>query len=55
MIALACHPRIGEPLKAHRQIFDHAACLPSPRNSWHDPQSAVGSRLMREPWGHLRP
>src|SRR3954463_8026564 len=52
MIALACYPRIGEPVETRRQTFDHAACLPSPRtgNGWHDPQSAVGSRLMREPW-----
>src|SRR3954463_5047146 len=47
-----CYPRIGEPVETRRQTFDHAACLPSPRtgNGWHDPQSAVGSRLMREPW-----
>src|SRR4051794_19683970 len=53
MIALACYPRIGEPVETRRQTFDHAACLPSPRtgNGWHDPQSAVGSRLMREPCG----
>src|SRR3954453_13441055 len=52
MIALACYPRIGEPVETRRQIFNHAAGLPSPRtgNGWHDPQSAVGSRLMREPW-----
>src|SRR3954467_9641379 len=56
MIALACYPRIGEPVETRRQTFDHAACLPSPRtgNGWHDPQSAVGSRLMREPWPQVR-
>src|SRR4051794_27097921 len=51
MIALACYPRISEPVETRRQTFDHAACLPSPRtgNGWHDPQSAVGSRPMRDP------
>src|SRR4051812_6994144 len=52
MIALACHPRIDEPVETRRQTFDHAACLPSPRtgNGWHYPQSAVGSMSKREPW-----
>src|SRR3954452_7150620 len=52
MIALACHPRIGEPVEARRQIFDHAARLPSPRtrNGRHHPQSATGPTFMREPW-----
>src|SRR3954451_3772993 len=52
MIALACHPRIGEPVEARWQIFNHAARLPSPRtgNGRHHPQSATSPTFMREPW-----
>ena len=55
MIAPARHPRIDEPLKARRQIFNHAARLPSPRtgNGRHHPQSAAGPTFMREPWGDI--
>src|SRR3954451_1536207 len=51
LIALACHPRISEPVETRREIFDHAACLPSPwpENGWQHPQSAVGSTFMLEP------
>src|SRR3954465_1732524 len=51
MIAPACHPRIDEPVEARRQIFDHAACLPSLRtgNGWHHSQSAASPTFMREP------
>ena len=49
MVALVYNPRIGEPVEARRQIFDHAARLPSPlaRNGRHlrhqqlDPPSCV--------------
>src|SRR3954466_5014006 len=56
MIAPACHPRIDQPIKARRQIFDHATCLPSTwtGNSRHRCQSAVGPILMREPWVRAR-
>ena len=56
MIAPACRPRIDKPVKARRQIFNHAAHLPSPRtgNGRHHPQSAAGLTFMREPWD-LRP
>ena len=52
MIAPARHPRIDEPVEARRQIFNHAARLPSPRtgNGRHHPQSAAGPTFMREPW-----
>src|SRR3954464_3999974 len=52
MIAPACHPRIDEPVEARRQIFNHAAHLPSPwtGNGRHHPQSAAGPTFMREPW-----
>src|SRR4051794_33861897 len=54
MIAPACHPWIDQPVKACRQIFNHAARLPSPRtgNGRHHPQSAAGPTFMREPCGH---
>src|SRR3954470_19615380 len=52
MIAPACHPWIDQPGKACRQIFNHAARLPSPRtgNGQHHPQSATSPTFMREPW-----
>src|SRR3954465_2740943 len=56
MIALACYSRIGEPVETRRQIFNHAARLPSPRtgNSWHYPQSADGPTSMRQPLREYR-
>src|SRR3954469_9575987 len=53
MIAPARHPRIDEPVKTRRQIFDHTGRLPSPRtgNGRHHPQSAAGPTFMREPCG----
>src|SRR6476646_865756 len=52
MIAPARHPRIDEPVEARRQIFNHAARLPSPRtgNGRHHSQSAASPTFMREPW-----
>src|SRR3954470_1334092 len=51
MIALACYPRIGEPVETRRQIFNHATRLPSPRtgNGRHPPRSAAGPTFMCEP------